>query len=147
MLKKISTFLIILAGISCVIGGFKYLIASEFTTYHATVVGKTWSQIEPGIQAIIFGMLKIIGSGFMATGFSLLFLIIPILKNEIWALWAVLIITLMNWVPVQYVTFYLRTISPDAQTPVIPTAIIICLVVIGVGLHFLSNLKTQKSNV
>ena len=126
------------------IGGFKYLIASEFTTYHATVVGKTWSQIEPGIQSIIFGMLKIIGSGFMATGLSLLFLIIPILKNERWAFWAVLIITLMHWVPVQYVTIYLRSISPDAQTPVVPTSIIICLVVFGVGLQLLSNLKARK---
>ena len=145
MQRKISIVLIVLAGIFCVIGGFKYLIASEFTTYHAAVVGKTWSQIDPGIQAIIFGMLKIIGSGFMATGLSLLFLIIPILKNERWAFWAVLIITLMHWVPVQYVTIYLRSISPDAQTPVVPTSIIICLVVFGVGLQLLSNLKARKS--
>lgn len=142
MIKIIATILVCLGGLFSVVGGVRYLIRTEFTAYHAEVVGKNWSQIEPGIQTIILGMLTIVGSGFLATGVAILFLIIPIRRGEVWANWALLAVTFANWVPVLYVTFALRKVAPNAQTPIIPTIIIIALVVIGSILFFSKRTKS-----
>ena len=123
MIRKLATTLVLLAGLLSFIAGVKYLSSSEFTTYHAVVVGKSWSQIEPGVKSIILGMLTIVGSGYMATGLAILFLLIPIRRGELWAYWATLAVTLANWIPALYVTIALRRINPAAETPVIPAII------------------------
>lgn len=144
MIRKIATTMIFLAGGFSVLVGFMGLIASEFTPYHAQAVGKTWSQIEAGIQSIILAMMTIEGSGFMATGLAILFLIIPIRRGELWAYWATLIVASANWIPTLYVAIALRNHFPEAETPIIPTAAFIAFVLIGVGLFFLDRRKLQN---
>ena len=57
--------LLLLVVILGLVLGLKYLLATSFTTYHAQVVGKPWEQLEPRVQAIIVGMLRVIGGAFL----------------------------------------------------------------------------------
>lgn len=144
MIRKIATAMTVLAGGFSVLVGFMGLIATEFTPYHAQVVGKTWSQIEPAIQSIILAMMTIEGSGFMATGLALLFLTIPLRRGDLWSIWAALVVALSNWIPTLYTAISLQNYAPGAATPIIPSAAFIAVVVIGVGLFFLDRRKTQQ---
>ena len=51
-------FLVALAGI---VFGVRYMRRDAFLPYHAAVAGKSWTELDPGVQIIILGMLKIIG--------------------------------------------------------------------------------------
>jgi hypothetical protein len=137
-MRKLGLGLLLLAGVLSIGAGTRYLFTGEFMPYHAVVAGKSWSQLEPGVQTIILGMLKILGSGFASCGAALLWLLVPLRRNEVWARWAALTVAAVVWVPTQYVTFVLRDAAPQAQPPIIPTAIILLLVALGVGALFVA---------
>jgi hypothetical protein len=138
-MRKVGLTLLLLAGILSIGAGGRYLLTGEFMPYHAVVAGKAWSQLEPGVQVIILGMLKILGGGFASCGIALLWLLVPLHRNESWARWAALTIAFAVWVPTQYVTLVLRAAAPQAQTPIVPTAVILLLVVLGVGALFVAR--------
>jgi len=79
--RKIALLIVFAAAVMSV--GVRYLLAPEFMPYHAEVVGKSWSQLDPRIQAIILGLLKIVGAGFFACGVSLFWLLRPLSKGEV----------------------------------------------------------------
>jgi hypothetical protein len=135
-MRKTGLALLLLAGIASLGAGIRYLFASEFMAYHAIVAGKSWSQIEPGTQTIVLGMLKIVGGGFLSCGVALLWLFVPLRREEAWARWAALSIASAMWIPTQYVTFVLKGAAASAQPPIIPTAAILVLVFVAVGLLF-----------
>lgn len=120
-----------LAGLLALVFGLKYLLAHEFMPYHATVLGKPWSALEPRLQAIIQGMLKVAGSGLLGCGCALLWLLLPLYRHEAWAAWAALTTFLVASAPIFYVVTWLRRVSPGAKTPVAPTAAGIGLVIVG----------------
>lgn len=63
--------LLSLAALIAILFGIRYFMAKAFMPYHATVAGKSWSELGPGLQTIILGMLRIIGGGFMTYGVAL----------------------------------------------------------------------------
>ena len=67
MVKKIAIILIFIAGLASIGAGYKYIIATQFASYHAELVGKSWSEIEPAIQSMIVGMMTVLGGGFIAS--------------------------------------------------------------------------------
>src|ERR1700741_5362970 len=101
--------------------GIRYLLTNEFMPYHAAVAGKSWPQLELGVQTAILGMLRIVGGGFVTYGLALLWRLLPLYRGELWARWAVLSITATTLVPTLYVTIMLRRFERKAKTPVIPT--------------------------
>ena len=88
---------------------------------------------------IILGMLKIIGSGFATLGVTLLWLCFALHEGARWAPWAILTISAAALGPMLYVAIKLRAFRPDAQTPVRPTAVMMMLIVVGVGLSLLAR--------
>lgn len=135
-MRKTGLSLLLLAGIASIAAGIRYLLATEFLPYHAIVAGKAWSQIEPGTQTIVLGMLKIVGGGFLSCGVALLWLLVPLRRDEAWARWAALSIAAAVWLPTQYVTFMLKGAAPVAQPPIVPTAVILVLVLAAVAVLF-----------
>jgi hypothetical protein len=111
--------------------GFRYFAAKQFMPHHEVVAGRSWAQIEPGVQAIILGAFKIVGGGFVTYGLTLLWLLIPLSAKQPWAAWAVLTVTLTAVPPVLYVTATVRRLAPSARTPIIPAAIVLALAVSG----------------
>ena len=110
-----------------------------YLPYHAVVAGKSFTELDPGVQAIILGMLKIIGGGFATLGIALLWLCLALHEGQRWAPWTILTISASALVPMLYVAITLRTFRPGAPTPVRPTLAMMVLIVIGVGLSLLAR--------
>jgi hypothetical protein len=128
-----------LAGLIAILFGIKYSLAREFMPYHATVAGRSWDQLEPGVQAIILGMYRIMGGGFITYGAALLWLLKPMDDLERWAPLAALTITVTALVPVLFVTLWLRHVQPAARTPFMPAAVVFILAVTGAGFSLLPS--------
>lgn len=111
--------------------GLRYLVTREFMPYHATVAGRSWQQLEPGLQAIILGMLRIVGGGLVSTGIATLWLMVALVQGAPWAPWGLLTVTLATTAPVLYVTLWLRKVQPAAATPVLPAAIALATGAVG----------------
>lgn len=120
-----------LAGVIAIAFGLKYMLAREFMGYHATVAQRTWAELPPGVQAIVLGMYKIMGGGFVTFGVALLWLLLPLKEGAPWAALAALTISITALLPVVYVTVWLRSVQPDARTPVVPAIVVLALSVIG----------------
>lgn len=128
-----------LAGLLALVFGLRYLFTREFMPYHAAVLGKPWAALEPHLQAIILGMLKVAGGGLLGFGCTLLWLLLPLQRGQAWAAWAALTISLVVATPILYVVIWLRRVSPGAKTPVIPTVAVMALAIVGTLAFFLGG--------
>jgi hypothetical protein len=131
MMPTLPISLLSIAAAVSILFGVRYCLAREFMPYHATVAGRSWSELEPGVRTIILGMLRIVGGGFVSYGVALLWLLVPLNRGESWAPWAALTITLTALAPVLYVTVWLRRVEPTARTPIVPAAAVLVLAVVG----------------
>ena len=131
-----AVLLVALAGI---VFGVRYMQREAFLPYHAAVAGTSWAELDPGLQVVILGMLKIVGGGFMTFGVTLLWLCFALHEGARWAPWAILTISTAALGPMLYVAIRFRAFRPDARTPVRPTLAMIVLIVVGVGLSILAR--------
>jgi hypothetical protein len=131
-----AVLLVALAGI---VFGVRYMRRDAFLPYHAAGAGKSWTELDPGVQAVILGMLRIIGGGFVTLGVTLLWLCLALHEGARWAPWAILTISAAALGPMLYVAIKLRSFRPDAQTPVMPTLAMTVLIVFGVVLSILAR--------
>jgi hypothetical protein len=127
----VSSVLLALAGAVSVLFGVRYLLTKQFMPYHATVAGRRWEELEPGVRTIILGMLRIIGGALAAYGLALLWLLIPLRDGQAWAAWAALTLTAACVLPTLYVTVWLRRGAPSAATPIAPAAAVLAMAWIG----------------
>lgn len=125
-----------LCGLLVFIFGLRYVFTREFMSYQAAVLGKPWAALEPHLQVIILGMLKVAAGGFLAFGCTLFWLLLPLQRGEAWAAWAALTTSLVLATPILYVVVWLRRVSPGARTPVVPTTAVIVLAVVGTVAFF-----------
>jgi hypothetical protein len=132
----VQLVLLSMAALISIFFGIRYLLAKEFMPYHAVVAGKSWSELEPGVQTIILGMLKIVGGGFITYGLALLWILLPLSAKEPWARWAALTLTVTSLLPTLYVTVALRSFAPSARTPVVPASVVLALALVGAGISF-----------
>ena len=143
-MRRFAVLVLFIAAMLSVGAGVRYLITGEFMAYHAIVSGKSWQQLEPGIQTIVLGMLRIVGGGFLACGVSLLWLLRPLGKGEAWSRWAALTIAFCAWIPTLYVVLVLRAASPESQPPMVPTSLMLALTVVGVVAHFFGSRDSRR---
>ena len=107
------------------------MLTKTFMPYHATVLDKPWDALEPRLQTIILGMLKVAGGGLLGYGVALLWLLLPLHRGEAWAAWAALTVSLVVCGPILYVVVSLRRFEPKARTPVVPTIAVLILVIVA----------------
>jgi hypothetical protein len=100
----------------------KYLRARTFMPYHEVIIGKPWSAIEPRVQSVVSGMLRIIGGGLLVAGVSLLWLLIPLAEGKPWAAYAATSVVMASSTPTLLVLGSLKRLEPAANPPIIPTA-------------------------
>jgi hypothetical protein len=136
-MHNLQLALLAIAGLIAIAFGVKYILAREFMAYHAAVAGRSWAQVDGGLQAIILGMYTIMGGGFVSYGAALLWLLVPLDEQQRWAAWAVLTLTVTSLVPVVYVTLWLRQVQPGARTPVVPAVVVLVLALAGGALSLL----------
>ena len=130
---------VLLVAFGAILFGVRYMRRDAFLPYHAAVAGKAWGEIDAGVQVIIVGTLKIIGAGFTTLGVTLLWLCFALHEGARWAPWAILTVSAVALGPMLYVAIKLRAFRPEARTPVAPTAVMIVLIVAGVGLSLLAR--------
>jgi hypothetical protein len=130
-MKKIGVSLLVLCGLAAAATGARYFFATEFMPYHAAVAGRTWPQIDQGTQTVISGMLKVIGAGFLGGGVSLLCFAYSAARGERWPALGALLVGMSVWGPTLYVTILLRQASPGAETPMVPSILILLLIVVA----------------
>jgi hypothetical protein len=130
---------VLLVAFAGIVFGVRYMRRDAFLPYHAAVVGRSWAELDPGVQVVILGMLRIIGGGFVTLGVTLLWLCLALHEGARWAPWAILTISAAALGPMLYVAIKLRSFRPDAQTPVRPTLAMVVLIVFGVGLSILAR--------
>jgi hypothetical protein len=99
--------------------------------YHEAVSGKPWGSLEPRLQAIILGMLKVAGGGLLGYGAAILWLLVPLSQDASWGPWAIITVSIATIAPILYVVLWLRRIESTAKTPVVPTIIGLALAVVG----------------
>lgn len=116
-MRKLAVALLVLVALGAIQWAAKYMFATEFMPYHATVVGRSWAEVDQNTQTLLLAMLKVIGAGFLAVGVSLLCFAYRAAKGERWPAWAALLAGAALWVPTLYVTLAVRASRPEAQTP------------------------------
>jgi len=130
-MQMVALGALVLAALLALAFGARYLLAKAFMPYHAAVLGKSWPALEPRLQIIVLGMLKVAGVGLLGYGVSLLWLLLPLQRGEVWAAWAALTVSLAVVGPILYVVVSLRRIEPSARTPIVPTLVVLGLVVVA----------------
>jgi hypothetical protein len=121
--------LLMLAGAAWGIG---FLFRSEFTSYHGAAAGVPWSEVPPNFRFVILALTKLAGGlwvAFTLCIFVLLF--VPFRRGARWAVWAVPLLMLGQYVAPMPAMIHL-TVNTPAQPPWVLT--IGCIVVTVVAL-------------
>src|SRR4051794_2129252 len=90
---NLSLAAVLIVALAGIVFGVRYMRREAFLPYHAAVAGQSWAELEPGVQIVILGMLKIIGGGFITLGLTLLWLCFALHEGARWAPWAILTIS------------------------------------------------------
>ncbi|MGB3614677.1 MAG: hypothetical protein WBA10_12860 [Elainellaceae cyanobacterium] len=111
-----------------------YLFRSEFMPYHALAIGQPWEDLSPALQALILGLMKATGGGWLATAVAMATILFkPFKRAEPWALWAVPLIGLLTSVPLLYLTLSIAIRTP-ATSPWTAAALSVILQITGLVL-------------
>lgn len=57
-MQDLALAMVIVVALGGVLFGVRYMRRETYLPYHAIVVGKPFNELDPGVQAIILGMLK-----------------------------------------------------------------------------------------
>lgn len=86
--EKIAFVLYMINGLICIIFGFRYLFCDTIMPYHQQAIGMKWTELEPGLQVLLNGLIKMTASCFFILGITtFVLLIIPFRRGERWAGW------------------------------------------------------------
>jgi hypothetical protein len=76
--KIFPLFLYFLVGIVSLMMAYKSIFSTRFLPFHEQAAGKSWENIDPGVQTVIRALMKVSGLGFLTV--ALLLLILPIIN-------------------------------------------------------------------
>lgn len=114
--------------------GIRYLTASEFMTYHAAALQRTWPQLSPNEQGTMLAALRGGGGGFLIGSVAILVLLaIPFRRGDIWAHRAVPALVILSALSALYTALTLTLLTP-ATAPWPLAIVMIGLAVAGYAL-------------
>lgn len=119
--------ILLLIASSSIAFGLRYLFAKQYLFYHAQLTGLAWTEIPSRYQAVILGMLKMVGAGMLVFGLAIGWLLLPLSRGEQWAIWGLLSIILVHGLISIYATIALRRVNTSAQTNVASACIGVAL--------------------
>jgi hypothetical protein len=76
--KIIPVCLYIIVGIISLTMAYKNIFSNKFIPFQEQAAGKSWNEIEKGIQFVIIALMKVSGLGFMVV--ALLLMIFPVIN-------------------------------------------------------------------
>ena len=127
-----SAFICYLVAALVSIGfGLVYLARSTFMPYHRDALSTSWEKLDKPLQALLLGLIKVAGGGFLTSGISVLFMLsFPFRAGESWARFAIPFIALAMALPALYSTALVKRRTP-ANPPVAISMILIALILLG----------------
>ena len=129
-----SIAMLLLAGF-----GVIYLFKTEFMPYHAIAVGRSWAEIDAGLQLLLLALMKVAGGGWLATAIAIgVLLAWPFRAGLRWSYWAIPAIGLVAALSSLFVTIYMANHSP-ANPPWFAAAIGVCCLCAGLILSLNSK--------
>jgi len=136
---KVGFGIYLLVTIFSIIWGFLYFFSHEMMPYHKQAIGKSWGEIERGIQVIILGLMESVGAGCLTIGFiTLILLLIPFRRGEIWANWTIFLGGIVFSGLAFFITFKVHLAS-NASTPwylfLLITALILTAFLFSLGME------------
>lgn len=144
-MRKLAVTLVVLVALTAMARAVPYLFATEYLPYHAQVAGRAWSDVDPRMQVLLVGMVKVIGAGNLAVAVALLLFGWQAFKGAAWAAWAVLAVGACLWGPSLFATVAVRAANPQAQTPVGMTALAIALLALAAGLFWFDGRRQSPA--
>ncbi len=139
---KIAFACYFFAALLMIIIGIVYATRAQVMPYHLDAMGLAWGEIQPQMQFMLLSFLRGGGSGAMANGVALMFLLfIPFRNKEDWSRWAILFIGLLASVPMLFIVLEV-TFETPASPPLSVVALINVLFVLG---FVLSNKLSAES--
>ena len=114
---KIAFSLNILVSIALIAGGLRYLLSSQIMPYHLQVIGRSWNDLDPRLQMMLLGLLRLGGIGQLSTGIAFgILTLLPFRRGQRWAYWAIPVIGFIYCAPITYGAYALHY-STQAATP------------------------------
>ena len=131
---NLALVLLVLSALISLATGVKYFRRDAFMPYQAKVSGREWTDLDPGLQAIVLAMLKVVGGGFAGFGVATLWLCYALHQGAAWAPWAILTSSAALLGPALTACVGLRAFRPDSNPPVNLVLASAAIVVVGVTL-------------
>ncbi len=132
----------LVAALLLSIFGVVYLLRPEFMPYHADVVGRPWSAVEPAFQVLILALMRVVGGALLANALAIFILLfVPFRQGYRWACWAIPTIGLMASIPALLVTLYVAQNTP-ASPPWI--TVLVGILLLGLGLLLSVGIKVNQ---
>jgi hypothetical protein len=139
---KISLGIYVTFLILTVLPSIAYIFRSEFMPYHAAAIGMNWSELSPGIQNVITGLMKALGAGWLSVAIAMgILLYKPFRNGEIWSYWAVFLIPLPSDLINMYVAYNMMT-----QTPAVPPWQIVVFKTVLLLLAFILSISAKENS-
>ena len=113
--------------------GLVYVTAAKPMPYHEEALGDGWSQLEPGIQAVLRTLLNGYGSTHLAVGLALAILLWALLRRgQCWARWAIAAVGLPVFGATVFLSHRLASMT-GAQVPWPGALVLLLIFVLGVA--------------
>ena len=126
-----------------IIFGLRYLLCDTIMPYHEQAIGMKWTELEPNLQVLLNGFIKVVAAGFFILGLtSIVLLIIPFRKGERWAKWLIPALGL-TWLGFGLYVAINIAINTQASTPWPVGIIVLATTVVA---FFLSGALLNSEN-
>ena len=84
---RIAFFLNVLVSIALIAFGLRYVLSSQIMPYHLQVIGRSWNDLDPRLQMMLLGLLRLGGIAQLSTGVALgILTLIPFRRGQRWAI-------------------------------------------------------------
>lgn len=70
--RVIGSALYVSVGLISLSMAYKNLIARSYLPFHEKAAGWKWDEVDPGLQAVIIALMKLVGAGFLVAGLQLM---------------------------------------------------------------------------
>lgn len=128
-----------LAALLLLAFGVAYLARSEFMPYHRDAIGLEWRELHARVQALLLGLMRAAGGGFLASGLAVLLLLaFPFRRGERWARWAVPAVGVAAGAPALYAMLLVRARTP-ASPPLAAAVAFFALLALGLALSLVAS--------
>ncbi|MDB4338514.1 hypothetical protein OAA19_00235 [Rubripirellula sp.] len=135
--SRLGVVMVMFSALLGIQSGILFLfVFHEQREYHSIVSGVSWPDLSIGMQTVIYGILKIVGGGFMAFGAGMACLVFPIARGDNWARCCALCLSAFVWLPTLYACFVFLDVNPASNPPVLPALMMFLLPVAGTLLSY-----------